>query len=169
MKHSHAGRIWKKYSERQLVFLCYYLFLVAWKYLLFAKSFKNNFFFLQEMEAVFGTCTVMLQSQLVGGNNWLIVDFVSQIHKLLSKLTFWSFLDFHRFFCLFFPSRSCPNLFCSILFFPFLSFFLFQQTEAIYEKETMLAVWERFHLQVHRVEYMVISVNHRKLQYFPLT
>ena len=62
-----------------------------------------------------------------------------------------------------------------MLFFPFFSFFLFQQKEAIYEKETMLAIWERFHLQVHRVEYMeyfkflsrdiqVISVNHGKLQ-----
>ena len=67
----------------------------------------------------------------------LIVDFFSQIHKLLSKVTFRIFLllfsvCFFSFHFLSFSFLIYSALFC---FFPFLSFFVFQQKETIYGKK----------------------------------
>lgn len=107
-------------------------FWVAWKYTYFKLRASKAMFFYRKWR-LFLECAMSWYNEAI----CLIVDFFSQIHKLLSKVTFRIFLLLLFSVCFFFPFISSPFLSWSILlyfvFFPFLSFF--QKKETIYGKK----------------------------------
>lgn len=108
-------------------------FWVAWKYTYFKLRASKAMFFYRKWRLFLERAMSWYNEAIC-----LIVD-LPQIHKLLSKVTFRIFLLLLFSVCFFFPFISSPFLSWSILlyfvFFPFLSFFLFQQKETIYGKK----------------------------------
>lgn len=124
-------------------------FWVAWKYTYFKLRASKAMFFYRKWRLFLERAMSWYNEAIC-----LIVD-LPQIHKLLSKVTFRIFLLLLFSVCFFFlsfPLLFFPDLFCSILFF-FLSclFSFFNKKKQSMEKRT---IQERFHLQVHRIEYM---------------
>lgn len=125
-------------------------FWVAWKYTYFKLRASKAMFFYRKWRLFLERAMSWYNEAIC-----LIVDFLSQIHKLLSKVTFRIFFLLLFSVCFFFSFHflSFSFLIFSALFCFFLSclFSFFNKKKQSMEKRT---IQERFHLQVHRIEYM---------------